>query len=92
MEGEVAAQVRPAHLPPLGVEAVVGAEPIGTDDTGEPVADQSLQVRFAAVGIRKTAVCLLKAPQSVRGSPARYQPVSSTLSADAARVCSSNSS
>src|SRR6266498_651435 len=50
MEGEVAAQVRPAHLPPLGVEAVVGAEPIGTDDTGEPVADQSLQVRFAASG------------------------------------------
>src|SRR5712692_5608169 len=50
VEGEVAAQVRPAHLPLFGVEAVVSAEPIRTDDTGERVADQSVKVRLAAVG------------------------------------------
>src|SRR6266545_358821 len=41
---------------------------------------------------RSSAVCLLKAPQSVRGSPLRYQPVSSMLSAPAVRVCPSSPS
>jgi len=41
VEGEVAAQVRPAHLQTLGLEAVVSAEAVGADDTGELVADQS---------------------------------------------------
>ena len=50
MEGEVAAQVRPAHLPPLRLQAVIGAEAIGADDTGEVVADQPVQVLLAPVG------------------------------------------
>jgi hypothetical protein len=50
VEGEVAAQVRPAHLPALRVEAVVGAEAVGADDAGEVVADQAVQMLLAAVG------------------------------------------
>src|SRR6266516_3316567 len=50
MEGEVAAQVRPADLPPLGFEAVVGAEAVGAHDAGERVAEQSVEVLLAAVG------------------------------------------
>src|SRR5215207_4419116 len=50
VEGEVAAQVRPADLPLLGLEAVVGAEAVGADDAGEPIADQPVQVLLAAVG------------------------------------------
>src|SRR6266545_8219318 len=50
VEGEVAAQVRPADLPPFRLEAVVGAEAIRTDDPSEPVAVQSVEVLLAAVG------------------------------------------
>src|SRR5213596_1609308 len=50
VEGEVAAQVRPADLPLFVVEAVVGAEAIRADDPGELVADQAAQVLLAAVG------------------------------------------
>jgi hypothetical protein len=34
VEGEVAPQVRPADLPPLRLEAVVGGEAVRADDTG----------------------------------------------------------
>jgi hypothetical protein len=44
VEGEVAAQMRPADLAPLRLEAVVGTEAIRADDAGEPVADQSVQM------------------------------------------------
>ena len=50
MEGEVAAQVRPAHLPPLRLQAVIGAEAIGADDTGEVAADQPVQMLLTPVG------------------------------------------
>src|SRR6266508_2886581 len=50
VEGKVAAQVRPAHLPPLRLEAVVGAETVGADDAGERIADQSVQVLLTAIG------------------------------------------
>jgi hypothetical protein len=50
VKGEVAAQMRPAALPPFRLETVVGAEAIGADDATELVADQSVQVLFAAVG------------------------------------------
>src|SRR5713101_1877206 len=42
--------MRPAHLPALRLEAVVGAEAIGADDAGEAVADEAVQVLLAAVG------------------------------------------
>lgn len=42
--------MRPAHLPPLRIEAVVGRETVGADDAGELVADQPVQVLLAAVG------------------------------------------
>src|SRR6266516_4990752 len=41
VEGEVAAQVRPAQLAALWLEAVVGAEPVGPDDPIEVVADEA---------------------------------------------------
>src|SRR6266571_3744330 len=50
VEGEVAAQMRPADLPPFRLEAVVRAETIGANDAGELVADQPVQVLLAAVG------------------------------------------
>src|SRR5205807_6334995 len=50
VEGEVAAQVRPAHLPPFPVKAVVGAEAVRADHAREVVADQAVQVLLAAVG------------------------------------------
>lgn len=50
VESEVATQVRPAHLPPLRLEAVVGAETVGADDAGELVTGQPLQVLLATVG------------------------------------------
>jgi hypothetical protein len=93
VEGEVATQVRPTDLPPLRLEAVVGAEAIGAQTPLKSSPMRPCRCCLPRSGaIRKTAVCLPKAPQSVRGSPLRYQPVSSTLSAPAARVCSSNSS
>lgn len=49
-KAEVATQVRPAHLPPLRLEAVVGAETVGADDAGELVTGQPLQVLLATVG------------------------------------------
>jgi hypothetical protein len=50
VEAEVATQVRPAHLPPFRLEAVVGAEAVGADDACEVVTDEALQVLLAAVG------------------------------------------
>src|SRR6266542_1051495 len=48
-EGEVAAQMRPADLPPFRLEAVVSAEAIGANNAGELVADQPVQVLLATV-------------------------------------------
>ena len=42
VEGEVAAQMRPADLPPFRLEAVVSAEAIGANDAGELVASCAL--------------------------------------------------
>jgi hypothetical protein len=42
--------MRPAHLPPLRLEAVEGAEAIQADHAREPIADQAAQVLLAAVG------------------------------------------
>jgi hypothetical protein len=50
VEGEVAAQMGPADLPLLRVEAVVGREAVGADDPVEGVAEQPVQVLLAAVG------------------------------------------
>jgi len=50
VEGEVATQVRPADLPPLRLEAVVGAETIGADNASEVVADETMEVLLDAVG------------------------------------------
>jgi hypothetical protein len=40
----------PADLPPLRLEAVVGAEAIGADDARELVPDEPVRVLLAAVG------------------------------------------
>jgi hypothetical protein len=50
VEGEVAAQMRPADLPALRLEAVAGAEAIRADYAIEAVADEAVQVPLAAVG------------------------------------------
>jgi len=50
LEGEVATQVRPTHLPPFRLEAAVGAETIGADDASEVVADETMKMLLAAVG------------------------------------------
>src|SRR6266508_3837835 len=50
VEAEVAAQMRPADLPPFRLEAVVSAEAIGANNAGELVADQPMQVLLATVG------------------------------------------
>src|SRR6266508_2187012 len=49
VEGEVAAQMRPADLPPFRLEAVVSAEAIGANNAGELVADQPVQVLLDTV-------------------------------------------
>ncbi len=49
MEGEVAAKVRPAGLPPFRLKAVVGAEAIRTDDAGELVTDKPVEMLLAAI-------------------------------------------
>ncbi len=50
VEGEVAAQVRPAHLPAGRVEAVVGDEAVGADDPSELIAEQRVQMLLAPAG------------------------------------------
>src|SRR5438552_2921926 len=50
VEGEVSTKMRPAHLPALRLEAVVGAEAIRADTAREAVADEAVQVLLAAVG------------------------------------------
>jgi hypothetical protein len=50
VEGELATQMRPAHLPPLRLEAVVRAEAVGANNAGEPIADEAVQVLLATVG------------------------------------------
>src|SRR5947207_11094452 len=42
--------MRPADLPPLRLEAVVGAEAVRADNASEVVADEPVQVLLAAVG------------------------------------------
>jgi len=48
--GEVAHEVSPTELAPLGVEVVVGPPAIGAGDAGEVLAEQRLGLALVAVG------------------------------------------
>src|SRR5450756_498409 len=48
--GEVAHQMRPTELPPLGVEIVVGPPAVRAGDAGEVLAEQHLSLAAVAIG------------------------------------------